>query len=515
MKKLPENYQDLVHSIRQTDGTGYPGKTLVTLELKPGYDRAKNYKIGHMLAVNEAHLVMLIEQGIVDPSMGKLIMKELEAIDYRKYATHEYTGKYEDLFFEIEHELIERTQGAGGNLHLARSRNDMCLCLDRMAIRKELLELITLVTEVQNTVVLFAEEHKDTLYVVHTHTQHAQPSVLGHYFLGVADVLDRGLARLHHAYDEVNRSPMGAAAITTTGFPIDRQRVNDLLGFKGYILNSYDAIGNADFFTGTAAVLSLVALDVGRIVTDMLLWATDELSMIRVADGYISTSSIMPQKRNPIALEHLRASLSVVKGLADSVLLVYFKSPYGDISDHEDAEYPLSQAISLVMDNFRLFNAVLGTLEVDKKLLYRRAHESFSVVTEMADELYRSFNIPFRDAHHVAAALVREAEAHSYKLKNIKEDFFAEVFKTVIGKAFKGDFALIKKSMDPRHFIAVRTVSGGIAPQAMSRMIREAKKKIAKNVTWVVGEEQRAVLAAEARKAAVYGIIGKPKTEKR
>jgi argininosuccinate lyase len=507
MKKLAASYKELTESIRREDGAQYPGKTLVTLELEPGYDWARKHKIDHMLAVNEAHLVMLIEQNIIDTVMGTLIMRELEAIDYQKYAAHTYTGKYEDLFFEMEHELIERTNGAGGNLHLARSRNDMSLCLDRMAVRKELLELICVVTETQNAVALFAEEHKDTLYVVHTHTQHAQPGVLGHYFLGAVDLFDRDLERLHHAYDQVNLSPMGAAAITTTGFPINRQRVSELLGFRDYIFNSYDAIGNADFCTETASVLGLAALDLGRLVTDMLLWATDELSMIRVADGYISTSSIMPQKRNPIALEHLRASLSVVKGLADSVLYAFFKSPYGDISDHEDAEYPLAEAISLAMDNFRLFSAVIGTLEVNTKLLSQRAHESFSVVTEMADELYRSFDIPFRQAHHVVAALVKEAEAQSCNLKHITEDFFAGVFKTVTGKRFSGDFAAIQKSMDPGHFVASRTVAGGTAPGMMTQMTGAAQKKIAQNVSWIEQEEARILNAAEMRKQAVHAIM--------
>jgi argininosuccinate lyase len=378
-----------------------------------------------------------------------------------------------------------------------------------MVIREELLELIAKITEVQNTVVLFSEEHKDTLYVVHTHTQHAQPSVLGHYFLGVADMLDRGIKRLHHAYDQVNRSPMGAAAITTSGFPINRQRVSDLLGFKDFILNSYDAIGNADCFTETAYALSLAALDLGRVVTDMLLWASEELKMIRVADGYISTSSIMPQKRNPIALEHLRASLSVVKGFAEAAALVFFKAPYGDISDHEDAEEPLSRAISLARENFELFNAVVGTLEVDKKLLEQRAHESFSVVTEMADELYRSFGIPFRQAHHVVAALVKQAEAKSYSLKSITREFFAEVFEEVTKEKFSGNFAPIKRSMDPVYFVKSRKVAGGTAPAAMKRMIGLAGERVKKNAAWVEQEEKRLAGACETRKKTVKEIIGK------
>ena len=181
----------------------------------------------------------------------------------------------------------------------------------------------------KNAIVLFAEEHKDTLYVIHTHTQHAQPGLLGHYFLGAADMLERDFKRLCRAYDAVNQSPMGAAAVTTTGFPVSRERVAELAGFSGMIENAYDAIGNSDYLTQTASALGLCALDMGRIVTDLLLWATQEMNMIHVADGYISISSIMPQKRNPIALEHLRSSLSVLKGMADTVLTGFLKSRTG------------------------------------------------------------------------------------------------------------------------------------------------------------------------------------------
>lgn len=477
MKQFGTSYKEVREEIFGREGRKYPGKALVEMELRPGYNAAKTKKIQPMLAVNEAHLLMLIEQGIVPASDGKKIMEQLETVDYDKYAQKAYTGEFEDLFFEIENELIQRTNGLAGNIHLARSRNDMSLCLDHMVVRSELLSLIELLLDVQNTIKVFAFAHKDTLYVAHTHTQHAQPSVLGHYFLGVFDVLCRDIDRLAHAYHHANSSPMGAAAITTSGFPISRQRVSELLGFETVIENSYDAIGNADFFTETAAAIGLAALNLGRVITDLVVWATEELHMIRVADGYISTSSIMPQKRNPIALEHLRASLSVVKGLSDTVLDGYLKSPYGDISDHEDVEPILSQAFELLEKNYDLFNSVIGTLEVDVDLLARRAHESFSVVTEVADELVRLCGLPFRQAHHVVATLVREAEKNGYDLKKIDSGFFSEIYRQVTGTPFVADFNAIQSSLDPVMFVLSRNVYGGIGPAAMDAMFVSAAEK--------------------------------------
>lgn len=506
--KLPKTYNEARRIVFAEEGEKYPGRALVEMELKPGYERAKTQLLPHIFTINIAHLVMLAEQGIVTIEDARKIMRVLLDIDYNAYRNSSYSGQFEDLYFQMEDEIIRKTDGIGGNLHLARSRNDMCVTWSRMAIREDLLSLIRRLVELQNTVALFAKEHQETLYVAHSHTQHAQPSLLGHYFLGVVSVLDRNIARFQHAYEAVNLSPMGAAAITTTGFPISRQRVAELAGFDGVIENSYDAIGNCDHFTQTASAISLCALDLSRITSDMVLWATEELKMIRVADGYISTSSIMPQKRNPIALEHLRASLSVVKGLADTVLAVFFKTPYGDISDYEDVEDTMTNAMDLLNKNLALFNAVIATMDVDKELLAKRANESFSVVTEIADEMYRSYQIPFRKAHHFVAQLVKKADRMNYNLKSISRDFFAEVYQEVFGEPFKQDFTPILQSIDPQHFVKVRDIHGGTGSKAMSQMLSAAMEKIARNVQWYESKVEMLQEAQNKREQAVKKIMG-------
>ncbi|MFA9381695.1 MAG: argininosuccinate lyase, partial [Acetanaerobacterium sp.] len=476
-------------------------------ELEPGYERAKTRLLPHIRTINVAHLIMLAEQGIVTAKDAASIMRVLLQIDDDAYRNSYYSGQFEDLYFQMEDEIIRKTDGVGGNLHLARSRNDMCVTWSHMVVRDELLSLLKRLVELQNTVALFANEHRETLYVVHTHTQHAQPSLLGHYFLGVVDVLERNITRFQHAYAAVNRSPMGSAAITTTGFPISRQRVSELAGFEGVIENAYDAIGNCDYFTETASAISLCALDMGRVSTDMVLWATEEMKMIRVADGYISTSSIMPQKRNPIALEHLRASFSVAKGLADTVSIGFLKTPYGDISDYEDIEDTMSGAMDLMDKNLALFNAVIATMDVDKALLAKRAYESFSVVTEIADQMYRSYQIPFRQAHHFVAQLVKKAEQRNYNLRNISREFFGEVYQEVFGEPFTQDFMPILKSVDPQNFVKIRNVYGGTGPKAMADMLLTAEEKVAHNVQWYESKIEALQVAQDKRAQAIKKII--------
>lgn len=505
--RLAKSYEEVRAQTCEREGVTYPGKALVRMELEPGYERTKTRLLSFIRVINEAHLLMLSEQNIVTREDAVIIMKAMEEVDDTAYKNSSYDGHFEDLYFKMEDELVRKTDGIAGNLHLARSRNDMCVAWSHLAVREELLEVIRELILLQNTVRLFAKEHEDTLYVIHTHTQHAQPGRFGHYFLGMLDVINRDLERLFHAYQVVNVSPMGAAAITTTGFPISRQRVAELSGFDMVIENAYDAIGNCDYFTETAQAVGLCALNLGRHVTDMVLWATEEMEMIRIADGYISISSIMPQKRNPIALEHLRSSLSVVKGLSDTIVTGFLKTPYGDISDYEDMEDTMSECLQKMILNLKLFQAVLSTMEVNKELLKKRTMESFSVVTEIADQMYRSYHIPFRRSHSFVSALVKKADRQQYNLKNISKEFFGETYQEFFGEPFLGDFEPILKSIDPCHFVECRDVYGGTGRKAMEDMLISAGHKVENNKKWYEDTRKRLKQAEEKRKQAIKSLM--------
>lgn len=501
--RLPESYVEEREQVTEREGSKYPGRALVKMELEPGYEWDKTHMFPYIKIINEAHLIMLCEQGIITREEGKCILNALEGVRQEDYKDRYYDGKFEDLYFEMEDRLIRETNGAAGNMHLARSRNDMCLTWAHMSVRDSAVQAAGKLIRLQNAMYLFAKEHKDTLYVIHTHTQHAQPGVLGHYFLGAANVLGRDVRRLKRAYESINACPMGAAAITTTGFPINRQRVAELSGFDSVIENAYDAIGNIDYMTDTASAVGLSCLDMGRFVTDLVLWATEEMRMIRVADGYISTSSIMPQKRNPIALEHLRSSLSVTKGLADAVITGFLKSPYGDISDREDIEGTMHLCLESFCRNVELFEAVMATLEVDKELLERRAYESFSVVTDIADQMYRAYHIPFRRAHSFVAALVKKAERQDYNLRNISREFFAGVYEEFFGEAFTQDFKPILDAIDPWHFVRSREVCGGTGAKAMEEMLCSVRENVVENSRWLEGVKKALAESDRKRKEAV------------
>ena len=507
MMELSHSYGQEHDRVQREDGCGYPARSMSKAAQTPAFDRAKMHLLPHIRTINQAHLIMLKEQRIIHEDDAAAIMAALEALDDEKYRRSTYTGKTEDIYFEMESELIDRTHGVAGNLHLARSRNDMCIAWVHMMVRDRLLRAIQFLIRLRNTFYLLGEEHKDTLYVIHTHTQHAQPGVLGLYFLAAGDMIGRDLERMRAAYARVNQCPMGAAAIATTGFPISRRRVAELSGFDGIIENAYDAISNMDMFTDTGAAIAHCALDLSRVVTDLILWATQEQHMIKLADGYISTSSIMPQKRNPIALEHLRSALSVLKGFSDAMSLTFFKTPYGDIVDHDGAEDALLAAFDKLEDCLVMLNAVVATMEVDKALLNRRAHESFSVVTEIADQMYRAYGIPFRDAHHFVAYMVRKAGEAGFNLKSIDRAFFAQCYEAIFHQAFEGDFTPIEQAMDPLRFVACREVEGGTGQRAMAAMIAGGREKIAGDVKWLEAARGRIRQADEKRAEAIRQML--------
>ena len=505
--ELEKTYAQVRQETEERNGNHYPAKVLAELDSRANYNRSKTRWMPHLRSVNEAHVVMLCEQGILPGEDASIILKTIEGLDYEGYQNTEYSGEFEDMYFQQEAEIIKKSNGVGASMHVARSRNDMCMTWSHLGVRDYLLSAVTHLIALQNTVRLFAGEYKDTLYVIHTHTQHAQPGIFGHYFLGFLDVIDRCIKRFKYAYEQTNVSPMGAAAVTTTAFPISRERVCELLGFDALIENSFDCIGNSDYYFTAASAVSLCALDLGRTVTDMVLWATEEEKMIILSDGYSSTSSIMPQKRNPIALEHLRSSLSVTKGLADAVLTGFLKSPYGDIADYEDIDDTLYDACVHLERNVDVLNAVIATMDVNKELLEKRAFESFSVVTEIADEMYRSYQIPFRKAHGFVSFMVRKARSCDYNLKYMNRDFYAETWQEYFGEPFELDFTPMKECIDPRRFVTVREIIGGTGPKAMEDQLVSAREKVDRNKEWYEQVTGKLEESANKRMAAVHSII--------
>ncbi|MFO7173110.1 MAG: argininosuccinate lyase [Bacillota bacterium] len=496
--------------IEARDGTAFPGRTYAETVLAPVYETARQHLLEPLVEVHRAHLVMLAETGLIPREQGQAIARALRALDLEALARSRYDGRYEDLFFCVEDHLLRTAGEVAGNLHIGRSRNDMGVTLYRLVLRERLLGALEAAVGLHAALLEVAEQHAETVMLAYTHTQPAQPTTLGHWLLAAADVLARDIRRLIRAYEEANRSPMGAAALGTTGFAIDRERVAELLGFDGVVENAYDAVAAADYLGSAAAAVELAAIDMGRVVQDFLLWATQEFGAIRVADAYVQCSSIMPQKRNPVSLEHCRALLSSAAGSAAAVLQMLHNTPFGDIVDTEDDLQPhLWRALEAFGNALRLLTAVVATLEVRADRLLERARASYASVTELADSLVREHGIPFRQAHRVVSAAVREALARGIEdVRRVPSALWEEAAARVLGRPLRLDPERVRQALDPEHFVAVRRVRGGVAPAEVRRMLADRQGRHQDLVRWLREARDRLERARAKLDAAFAALAG-------
>ena len=443
--------------------------------LNDNFEDAKELLLSPLMAINYAHLVMLAERGIISAADARALRDALDGISLDRVRQVLYDGTYEDLFFYIER-LIDQACGpdVAGRLHTARSRNDLAMTMYRTRQREFIAALACAALDLREALIALAERHKESVYGAHTHTQPAQPTTIAHYLLAIIEQLERDSVRLAAAYDATNRNPLGACAITGTGFPIDRERTSELLGFSGPTGNTYGSIATVDYLLESVSATSVLIVGLGRVIQDLLLWCTMEFGYLRLSDGFVQGSSIMPQKRNPVALEHARAIGSKAVGQAQAIITTVHNTPFGDIVDTEDDLQPL--VASMFRDATRTVTLVgaamrLSDFNVDK--LAERAGVGGTTLTELADTLVRDHGLPFRSAHAIAALLLKaRTEDPSAPLSGA----LAKASNAILGRALEYTEAELHRIMSPKHFVDVRKTHGGPAPSETGRAIAESAK---------------------------------------
>src|SRR3954468_19440183 len=385
----------------------------VRIVLNENFEDAKAQFLAPLMAINYAHLVMLTERGIVDRDAARRIRAALDGVSQEEIRTVRYDGTYEDLFFYVEREIAPHAGDVAGRLHTARSRNDIDMTMYRMRQREWILAVVQGSLALRRALLPLAERYREAVFAAHTHTQPAQASTMAHYLLAVIEQLERDMTRLKAAYASTNQNPLGACAITGTGFPIDRDRTTVLLGFDKTTGNTYGSIATVDYLLESVSATSVLLAGLGRVVQDLLLWCTTEFGYLRLADGFVQGSSIMPQKRNPVALEHARAIASKALGQAQGIVLAVHNTPFGDIVDTEDDLQPL--VFAMFRDATRAVNLVAAAMmsaQFDAAKLEARAGDGWTTLTELADTLAREHRLAFRVAHAIAAHLVGGRQRH-------------------------------------------------------------------------------------------------------
>lgn len=465
------------------------------------FEDAKRLFLPSMIEIDYAHLLMLTEQKIVSRDVAVACFSALNALDTDAIRASGYDGSVEDLFFLVEKRLAEicGTENAG-RIHTARSRNDIDMTMYRMVLRERLLQITEASVMLRAQLLRIADEHRATLIPAYTHNQPAQPTTLGHYLMAMVEVLERDEERLRAAYERVNRCPLGACAITTTGWPIKRERTMELLGFNGMQVNSYGAIAAVDYLTEACSVVATAMVSFGRFAQEMLLWSTAEFGFLRLSDAYVQISSIMPQKRNPVPLEHARVLASRAMSESQAVLNSLHNTPFADMNDSEDSLQPLVDlAMGDAVRAVRLMEGALSEAAFDTVKMERRANGDFLPVTELADTLARDGGISFHQAHTVVSAAVRAMDG-TYD----RERMIGLVSGALDDNGIAApDEEVLRKALDAANFVAVRTVVGGPAPAALNPEIARAMKQRDIDMAWIAQQRSHLRKSHEKLHAAV------------
>jgi argininosuccinate lyase len=463
--------------------------------LEPHFVQAKQHFFKPMLQVSRAHALMLRACGLLSQDHTQQILTALETVRLEKFI---YSSRFEDLFFALEARLAELAGAeAAGNLHIARSRNDLDAALIRMVLRREALKTHKVLHQLARTIQHKAHEGMDWLMPGYTHHQPAQPTTLGHYLCGVLKAVQRDLGRLEAAYQTINRSPLGVAAMTGTGFAINRQMLCSWLGFDGLLENGIDAVGAADHTLELLASLQIACNTLSRLIFDLVFWASQELGFFRVADEFVQISSIMPQKRNPVVLEHIRAKLNRAGSAAGSAFAQTRNIPFGDVNDVAEPLMPV--AMSGLQDFYascELLAAVLQHSGFERQRMAQAAKSHFITATGLADGLV-GLGLPFREAHQIVSRVVELAQQRGVAPS-------VALVQEAAKRSLPITTAWVEQALEPRAFVQARISSGGSAPSTVQSALEQSAKDLARAKSWHNTQEKRLKTAQHSLQTAVY-----------
>jgi len=392
--------------------------------------------------VGRAHVVMLAERGIVPRDDAAAILCALDEVEEEGFGALDDT--HEDVHPAIESAVVERVgEDVGGRLHTARSRNDEVATCIRVALRDELLGAARDVLALRSALVERAEETDDHLVSGYTHLQRAQPTTVGHHLLAYDASLERDFGRLVDAYDRVNESPLGSGAFAGTSFDIDRERTAELLGFDVPTRNSTDGVASRGFAVESVGAVLNAAVTLSRLCEDLVLWSSHEFGIVEFDDAYASTSSIMPQKKNPDTAELARGKAATVQGALNGIVTNLKGLPAAYNRDLQEATGHVWDAFDAARGSARVLAGVVETAGFDRDAARETVEGGFVGATELADTLVRETGMAFRTAHHTVAAVARETEEPT-------ADDVREAAREVTGEPLEVDDETVERSLDPR-----------------------------------------------------------------
>lgn len=440
-----------------------------------------------MTKVNQAHVVMLAETNILAPHVAKALAAVLLDLEIAGPSAFPLDPAREETYFNYEAKVINVAgPDVGGAMHVARSRNDLKVTIERMRSRNACLEILDALAIVRESALARAEKFAHVVMPGYTHMQPAQPTTFGSFLLGFAKALERDHERFADSYKRINLNPLGSCAFAGTSFPVDRRRTQELLGFDGLLEHNLDAVASRDFVVELLAASANLALTWGRFVQDLYFMSTHEFQTVRFPDRIVGTSSIMPQKRNPTVLEHLRGRSARVVGAMQSTMMAIKGTNFSiSVDIVSDALRGYHESLMETKDGLTLLDLVVSTAEPDADRMLELARGNFSSVTDLTDSLVRETGLSFRDAHHVVGATVRLAIENNLSADRITSALIDQGATRVLGRSLSLPEDIVKRSLDPIGAVASRSGVGGPAPREVLRMIAGARECLDSDRKWV------------------------------
>jgi argininosuccinate lyase len=423
------------------------------------------------IAGSQAHCAMLVAQKIISPQDGAALTAGLDQIKGEiAGGQFVFSEVHEDIHMNIEARLAELIGPAAGRLHTARSRNDQVATDLRLWLRAAIDRLDGAMRELQEALIDRAEAEADTVMPGFTHLQIAQPVTLGHHLMAYFEMIGRDRGRFSDCRRRLNESPLGAAALAGTSFPIDRHTTATALGFDRPMANSLDAVSDRDFAVEFLAAAALAVTHLSRFAEEIVLWSSDGFGFIALSDAFTSGSSIMPQKRNPDAAELVRAKTGRLAGSLVALLTVMKGLPLAYGKDMQEDKIPVFEAADTLELCLAATTGMARDLRPDRDRLRTAAARGFATATDLADWLVRALGLPFRRAHQATGAIVKRAEALGRTLAELP---LAEL--QAVEPAISAD---VYDVLSPEASVRSRTSFGGTAPEQVRAAIAAARQSL-------------------------------------
>ena len=425
------------------------------------------------ILLHRAHTVMLAEQGIIENNEAEKIINGVKEVEKSTSQDTSLVG-----YMSTETTLIKLIGEVGGKMHIGRSRNDLSHAQRRMFFRDQTERLIGAIIEFEKMLLKKAEDNIDTIMPGYTHIRQAQPITLAHYLLAHIDAADRSIHRLEDIYGRTNLSPLGSAALAGTSWPIDRTRTMKLLGFDDLCENSIDSVATIDYVMELASAVSIHMSNLSRLAEDIQIWSSDEYAMIDLDEKFAGTSSIMPQKKNPLILESIKSYSAESIGNMVSVVASMKGVTYTNTYDRILLE-PV--AIDTAVGSTNVMAGVVSTMIPSRKVMAKNLRDGFSTTTDLADALVRIHNLSFRQAHDIVVDVILKVIEQGMKVKDITPALVAESSLKVIGKKLSISEAEIESAVDPEENLKRHNSVGGPAPESVRKMIQTRKLLVKQN----------------------------------